>query len=47
MSYDPSKDRVYVVSAELGPRPTPSAANAHPRPTIMPDTFQVLVIGRK
>lgn len=47
MSYDPSKDRVYVVSAELGPRPAPSATNAHPRPTIVPDTFQVLVIGRK
>lgn len=46
MTYDAGKDRVYVVSAELGPRPEPSAANPHPRPAIVPNTFQVLVIGR-
>ena len=47
MSYDAGKDRVYVVTAELGPRPQPTAANPRPRPTIVPDTFQVIVIGRK
>ena len=47
MSYDSAKDRIYVVTADLGPRPDPSAANPHPRPSIVPDTFQVLVIGRK
>ena len=47
MSYDAGKDRVYVVSAELGARPEPSSANPHPRPTIVPDTFQVIVLGRK
>ena len=46
MSYDAGKDRVYVVSAELGPRPEPSTTNPHPRPAIVADTFQVLVIGR-
>ena len=47
MAYDSGKDRVYVVTAEQGPRPEPSATNPRPRPAIVPDTFQVIVIGRK
>lgn len=47
MSYDERQDRVYVVTAEFGPRPQPSSTNPHPRPSIIPDTFQVIVIGRK
>jgi YVTN family beta-propeller protein len=47
MSYDEATDRVYVVTAELGPRPAATTANPHPRPTIVPDSFQILVVGRK
>ena len=47
MTYDSGKDRVYVVTAEQGPRPEATTADPHPRPSIIPDTFQVLVIGRK
>ena len=47
MSYDSAKDRVYVVTAELGARPEPSVLNPRPRPAIVPDTFQVIVLGRK
>ena len=47
MAYDSGKDRVYVVTAELGARPEPSTANPRPRPAIVPDSFQVVVIGRK
>lgn len=47
MAYDSAKDRVYVVTADQGPRPEPTAANPRPRPAIVPDTFQVIVIGRK
>ncbi len=47
MAYDEGNDRVYVVTAEMGPRPEPTAANPRPRPAIVPDTFQVIVIGRK
>ncbi len=46
MSYDPAADRVYLVTAELGPRPEATAANPRPRPAIVPDTFTVLVVGR-
>ena len=47
MAYDEANDRAYVVSAEMGARPAPTASNPRPRPAILPDTFQVLVIGRK
>ena len=47
MAFDEGSDRVYVVSAEMGPRPEPTAANPRPRPAIVPDSFQVIVIGRK
>jgi DNA-binding beta-propeller fold protein YncE len=47
MAYDDATDRVYLVTAQYGPRPEATTANPHPRPTVVPDTFEVLVIGRK
>ena len=47
MAYDPAADRLYVVTAEFGPRPEPTTANPRPRPGVVPDSFQVIVIGRK
>ncbi len=46
MSYDEKADRAYVVTAKFGPRPAATAENAHPRPSIQPDSFEVIVIGR-
>src|SRR4051794_32376239 len=46
MTYDPSTDRAYMVTAEFGPRPAPTAENPRPRPAIVPGSFTVLVIGR-
>jgi YVTN family beta-propeller protein len=46
MAYDPAPDRVYVVTADLGPRPAATAENPHPRPAITPGSFHVIVIGR-
>lgn len=46
MTYDPATDRIYAVTADLGARPEPTAANPHPRPAIAPGSFTVLVIGR-
>lgn len=46
MSFDSGSDRVYLVTAEMGPRPGATAANPHPWPTIVPDTFTVLVVSR-
>lgn len=47
MAWDSSAGRVYVVTAQFGPRPEPTAANPRPRPAIIPDTFTVLVVGSK
>lgn len=47
MAYDSGTDRVYVTTAEYGPRPEPTAANPRPRPAVLPDSFGVVVIGRK
>lgn len=46
MAYDSSADRVYVVAAQYGARPEATAANPRPRPSVVPDTFTVVVIGR-
>ena len=46
MSYDKGSDRVYVVTAMFGPKPAATAAQPRPRPSVVPDTFEVLVIGR-
>jgi len=46
MAYDAASDRIYVVTAEFGPRPEPTAANPRPRPSLVPGSFKVIVIGR-
>jgi YVTN family beta-propeller protein len=46
MTYDSAADRIYLVTAEFGPRPEPTAENPRPRPAIVPDSFVVLVVGR-
>ena len=46
MAYDSGKDRVYVVTAQFGPRPEPTPQAPRPRPAVIPDSFTVIVIGR-
>ena len=46
MAYDPGTDRLYLVTAEFGARPAPTAANPHPRPSIVPGSFEIIVVGR-
>jgi DNA-binding beta-propeller fold protein YncE len=46
MALDESTGTIYVVSADLGPRPAATAANPHPRPAVAPGSFVVLVISR-
>lgn len=47
MSLDTSTGRIYLVTAEFGPRPAATAQNPRPRPAIVPGSFTVLVVGRK
>jgi YVTN family beta-propeller protein len=46
MAYDSATDRVYLVTADFGPAPSPTADNPHPRPALIPGSFTVIVIGR-
>ena len=47
MAYDPATDRVYLVTAQFGPAPAATAEVPRPRPAVIPDSFTVLVVGRK
>jgi YVTN family beta-propeller protein len=47
MAYDSTSNRVYLVTAQFGPPPAPTADRPHPRPSIVPGSFTVLVVGHK
>lgn len=46
MEVDPANHNVYTVTAEFGPAPAATADNPRPRPTMVPDTFTLLVYSR-
>jgi YVTN family beta-propeller protein len=47
MALDPSTGRIYLATAEFGARPAPTADRPHPRPSIVPGSFVVLVVDNK
>jgi YVTN family beta-propeller protein len=47
MALDAATGKIYLVTAQFGPRPAATATNAHPRPSILPDSFTVLVAGHE
>src|SRR5579872_1228737 len=46
LALDSQNHNVFVVKADFGPRPAPTADNPHPRPPVLPDSFVVLVVGK-
>jgi YVTN family beta-propeller protein len=46
MELDPKTHHVFVVTAEYGPTPAPTAEQPRPRPKVVPGTFMVLEYGR-
>ena len=46
MDLDQKTHRVFLVTAEFGPTPAPTAERPHPRPPMVPGTFTLLVFGR-
>jgi hypothetical protein len=46
MALDSKTHNLYTVTANFGPPPAPTADNPHPRRSIVPDTFVVLVLSR-
>jgi YVTN family beta-propeller protein len=47
MAYDAATDRIYLSAAEYGPAPAATAAVPRPRPAVIPDSFTIVVVGRK
>jgi YVTN family beta-propeller protein len=45
MALDPVSGKIYLATAQFGPPPPATADQPHPRPTLMPDTFTILVVG--
>ena len=46
MALDTRTHKIYLSSAELGPAPAATAQNAHPRPSILPNSFKILIVSR-
>jgi DNA-binding beta-propeller fold protein YncE len=46
MAVDTKTHQVFLVTAKFGPPPAPTDAQPHPRPTMLPDSFMVLVVGK-
>jgi YVTN family beta-propeller protein len=46
MALDPETQKVYVVTAKFGPAPAPTADAPHPRPSILPNSFEVIELGQ-
>ncbi len=46
LALDSKTHDVFLVTAKFGATPAPTADNPHPRRTILPDSFVVLVVGK-
>ncbi|MEO6910041.1 MAG: YncE family protein [Edaphobacter sp.] len=46
MALDESTGTIYTATADFGPRPAATAEHPHPRPSLVPGSFVVLVIKR-
>ena len=47
MALDTITHKVYLVTAQFGPPPAATADNPRPRPSIVPGTFELIVVGPK
>lgn len=46
MALDTVTHKIYLPTAEFGPAPAPTAQNAHPRPAVLPDSFEVIILRK-
>jgi YVTN family beta-propeller protein len=47
IALDPSSHKLYLPTADFGPAPAATADHPHPKPSILPGTFVVLVVESK
>jgi DNA-binding beta-propeller fold protein YncE len=46
MTVDTKTHQIFLVTAKFGPPPAPTDQQPHPRPSMLPDSFVVLVVGK-
>ena len=46
ITLDPKSHLLYLITAEFGPATAAAPDNPRPRPTMLPNSFVVLVVGR-
>jgi DNA-binding beta-propeller fold protein YncE len=46
MALDPKTHRLFLITAEFGPAPAPTTEQPRPRPTMVPNSFTLLVLGK-
>ena len=46
MTLDPKTHKIYMPTAQYGPTPAPTAERPRPRPSILPNSFVILVYGK-
>jgi len=47
LAYDDANDRIFLSVADYGPAPASAAKVRHPTAPMLPDSFHVIVVGRK
>jgi DNA-binding beta-propeller fold protein YncE len=47
MAIDPKTHNIYLPTARFGPPPAPTQDRPHPRPSVIPGSFVVVVVGRE
>ena len=45
LAIDTKTHRAFLPAADFGPPPSPTAENPHPRPSLVPGSFEILVVG--
>lgn len=46
MALDGKTHKIYLSTAKFGPAPAPTADHPHPRPPVLPGSFEVLIVSR-
>ena len=46
MAMEPDGSRIYLATAEFGPRPAATPENPRPRPALVPGSFEIMVVAK-
>ncbi len=46
MALDDKTHKIYLSTAKFGPAPAATADHPHPRPPVLPGSFEILIVSR-